>query len=304
MKKILFLLFFLAAVSLPAGALSQEPPALEPLISRATRLMVFSPHPDDETLGAGGLIQRVLKSGGRVKVVFMTSGDGFPEGVEMEDHISIPKAKDFRRYGIRRRAEALKATATLGMKERDVIFLGFPDAGLARLRSTYLLSRSPYRSPFTRETCPPKSEEIIPGMDYTGRDVIREVQRLIARFRPTLVATTPAQDYHPDHNATYIFVKYALTHWDKKNPNHKPALIDFLIHFGQWPIAQGSGNGSRLNPPKDFPDKTMQWVSFQLTPDEVEIKRKAILDYRSQMLVMGRFLMSFARSNELFLVDK
>ena len=29
----------------------------------------------------------------------MTSGDGFPEGVEREDLISHPTAKDYRNYG-------------------------------------------------------------------------------------------------------------------------------------------------------------------------------------------------------------
>ena len=31
--------------------------------------MVFSPHPDDQTQAAGGLIQQVLRLGGAVKVV-------------------------------------------------------------------------------------------------------------------------------------------------------------------------------------------------------------------------------------------
>jgi LmbE family N-acetylglucosaminyl deacetylase len=305
MLQVLLMLFFFAATALfPAGARSGETPAVEPLISHATRLMVFSPHPDDETLGAGGLIQRVLKSGGKVKVVFMTSGDGFPEGVEMEDHIAIPTAGDFRRYGVLRRAEALKATATLGLKSHNVVFLGFPDAGLAFLRSTYLASRSPYLSPFTRENRPPNAEELIHNTDYTGVDAIKEMVRLIARFRPTLVATTPAQDMHPDHNATYLFVKKALARWDKKHPNRKPVLLTFLIHFKQWPVDDGSGAGSHLNPPRDFPDQNVRWVSFQLEPDEVATKRKAILEYHSQMLVMGRFLMSFARSNELFMIDR
>src|SRR5208283_3240736 len=110
----------------PVFARAEEPKMIEHLISHNTRLMIFSLHPDDESLGAGGLIQRVLKAGGRVKVVFMTSGDGFPEGVEKEDHISNPTAKDYTMYGEERRLEALKAVATLGMEERDVIFLGFP----------------------------------------------------------------------------------------------------------------------------------------------------------------------------------
>ena len=39
----------------------------------------------------------------------MTNGDGFPEGVEKEDHISHPTAKDYRKYGEERRQEALRA---------------------------------------------------------------------------------------------------------------------------------------------------------------------------------------------------
>jgi LmbE family N-acetylglucosaminyl deacetylase len=80
-------------------------------------------------------------------------------------------------------------------------------------------------------------------------------------------------------------------------------VFTFLIHFGQWPIAQGSGTGSHLDPPDGFPDKKRQWISLQLTPEEMESKRKAIMAYHSQILVMGRFLLSFARSNELWMPD-
>lgn len=87
--QVLMMLLFAIMTLAPACAqaekpkTAEKPKAIEPLISKDTRLMVFSPHPDDESLGAAGLIQRVLKTGGSVKVVFMTNGDGFPEAVEM-----------------------------------------------------------------------------------------------------------------------------------------------------------------------------------------------------------------------------
>ena len=59
-------------------------------IGPATRLLVLSPHPDDETLGAAGLIRRVVKAGGTVRVVLLTSGDAFAEGVETSDGIVNP----------------------------------------------------------------------------------------------------------------------------------------------------------------------------------------------------------------------
>jgi len=265
--------------------------------------MIFSPHPDDESLGAGGLIQRVLKAGGRVKVVFMTNGDGFPEGVEKEDHISNPAAKDYTRYGEERRLEALRAVTTLGMKEHDVIFLGFPDGGLSYLRLKFRAHPMAYRSPFTRKTRPPAFEIVVPRTDYCGEDLRREIERAISAFRPDLLATTPPEDQHPDHNSTYYFVKEALIHLNKKHANHKPMVLAFLIHYGQWPLDQWAGTGSRLNPPENFPDRGKQWISFTLKPEEMETKRKAILQYHTQMLVMGRFLLSFSRSNELFIKE-
>ena len=295
----------LTLVSLvPVLARADEPKVIEHLISHNTRLMIFSPHPDDESLGTGGLIQRVLKAGGKVKVVFMTSGDGFPEGVEKEDHISSPTAKDYTRYGEERRLEALKAVATLGMEERNVIFLGFPDGGLTYLRLKFHAHPMAYRSPFTRKTRPPAFETIVPSTDYCGEDLRKEIERVISDFRPDLLAVTPPEDQHPDHSSTYYFVKEALIHLNKKHSNHNPMVLTFLIHYGQWPLDQGAGTGSRLNPPENFPDQGKQWISFTLKPEEVETKRKAILQYHTQMLVMGRFLLSFSRSNELFRLEE
>ncbi|TMA61388.1 MAG: PIG-L family deacetylase, partial [Deltaproteobacteria bacterium] len=126
--------------------------------------MVFSPHPDDETLGAGGLIQRVLRVGGAVKVVFVRSGDGYPEGVEMEEHISHPTAQDYREYGEQRQDEAQQVLATLGLKEQDIIFLSFPDGGLCYLLGQYRWDKEPdYRSPFTLQDRPPADDVIVPN---------------------------------------------------------------------------------------------------------------------------------------------
>src|SRR2546430_10087895 len=55
-----------------AGALAAQPTELA--VKRGERLLVLAPHPDDETLGAGGLIQRVLARGGTVRVVLVTAG--------------------------------------------------------------------------------------------------------------------------------------------------------------------------------------------------------------------------------------
>ena len=49
-------------------------PALEDFLSEQ-RLLVISPHADDETAGAGGLMARVKDAGGEVFVMVLTVGD-------------------------------------------------------------------------------------------------------------------------------------------------------------------------------------------------------------------------------------
>ena len=287
----------------PAFTRAAELTAIEPLVSGSSRLMVFSPHPDDETLGAGGLIQRVLEAGGRVRVVFLTNGDGFQEGVELQDHTSHPTACQYYRYGKTRCLEALGALTTLGMNTRDVIFLGFPDGGLPALHSKSCAHNEPYRSPFTRRSRPPWFETIIPHTDYCAQDLEGEIERVILRFRPSLVATTGPEDQHPDHAATYYFLERALDRLTVKYPYMTPVVLTFMIHYNGWPVNQEARSGVRLDPPDGFPENKIKWISFPLTPGEVDVKRKAILKYRSQMVMLSRFMLCFDKSDELFRQD-
>lgn len=72
------------------------------------RIVIFSPHPDDETLGAGGLIQKAIKTGAAIKVVIVTDGNKHHEK-------------------LLRHHESLMALDILGLSETAVQFLNLPD---------------------------------------------------------------------------------------------------------------------------------------------------------------------------------
>jgi LmbE family N-acetylglucosaminyl deacetylase len=276
-------------------------PPLDLAITSATRLLVVAPHPDDETLGAAGLIRRVARSGGTVRVVWMTSGDGFPEGVETADGITHPRARDYRSYGRLREAEARAAVGLLGVGSGQVSFLGFPDEGLCEMASTYLSAKvRAFESPFTQRISPPLTERVIRGVRYRGIDVRRELQRLFITFAPTVLVTVHPEDDHPDHCSTHIFVREALDAL-AAGGRARPRLLQYLIHYAGWPLSAEAGVGQELRPPGGFPQTEGQWASLALTPDEIAAKKQALLLYRSQMLVIGRFMQAFARSNELYL---
>src|SRR5262245_29481661 len=87
----------LALASLPwthAAARAGELP-----VESGERLLVIAPHPDDETIGAGGLIQRVVAKGGSVRVVLLTAGDGYVEAVQQEAGTQRPDPARYVAYG-------------------------------------------------------------------------------------------------------------------------------------------------------------------------------------------------------------
>jgi LmbE family N-acetylglucosaminyl deacetylase len=82
--------------------------------------IVFSPHPDDETLGCGGALVKKRTLGAEVTVAFMTDGAASHRGFIPEEQLRQV-----------RRREALSACATLGVAASSVRFFDFPDGRLA-----------------------------------------------------------------------------------------------------------------------------------------------------------------------------
>jgi LmbE family N-acetylglucosaminyl deacetylase len=276
-------------------------PELGITIDRTTRLLVVAPHPDDEAIGAAGLMQRVRERGGVVRLLLLTSGDGFPEGVEVAEGIAHPKPSDYRGYGILREKETRDAMGILGVPQNEITFLGFPDEGLCRIASTYLFDkRRAFESPYTARESPPPTEQMVRGVKYRGVDLRREMERIVEEFRPTLIAIPHPEDEHPDHCSTHIFVREALEVVSAR-AQRRVHVLHYLVHFGQWPLTPDGGIGTTLKPPDGFPLDEGRWASLTLTTAESDAKKRALLAYSTQMQVIGRFLLAFGRTNELFL---
>jgi LmbE family N-acetylglucosaminyl deacetylase len=290
----------LAALPAPTGARARTPqsaPFSTLSISNRTRLIVVAPHPDDELLGAGGLMQRVVSSGGALLVIYLTDGDGYPEGVQAQDHVALPTADDFRDYGKRRQHEARDALEALGLGSYSFRFLGFPDGGLCRLTTTYWSERAAsFRSPFTRLDRPPRSEIVVPDTRYRGEDLTQELATLIDRFQPTAVLVPRREDQHPDHCAAWLFVADALGDVARVRPQLRIDLLTYIIHYDGWPFDVG---GPQM-PPPHLGGGVSGWIRLPLTDRELARKRAALKKYESQMHVMRWFLEGFARTNETF----
>ena len=81
-------------------------------------LLVLAPHPDDESLGCGGMIAGAQASGRDVFVLVLTDGA-----------FSHPRSAEYPAARLRRlrEAESRQAGRMLGLPERNVSFLGLSD---------------------------------------------------------------------------------------------------------------------------------------------------------------------------------
>ena len=264
------------------------------------RLLVFSPHPDDETLGAAGLMREARLRGCDVRVVFFTCGDAFRVGVSRDFHKIAVGPSDYRRYGRMRQEESRTALGVLGVPRDHVTFLGYPDQGLMPLWTTRWSQL--YTSPYTRADHTPYGDAATPDTSYTGASVLADVRRQMLADRPTDIYVTHPSDDHPDHAAASVFVRTALDQLKEAGvPWARTARLHYyLVHRGDWPVPQGLHEDAPLPPPAQMAGLDTRWEQFDLTPYDVKRKYAAIKRYKSQTEMMDRFLFSFARRNELF----
>ncbi len=285
------------------AASALEPLPQEPKPTLHTRLMVFAPHCDDETLGCGGLIQQTLAQGGSVRVVLLTNGDGFRTAVEHEVRAVRVGPGDYVRFAALRQEESYHALTALGLSREDVLFLGYPDQGLLPLWNAYWNPDHTYISGYTRCDRSPYGITFDPNAVYCGRDLLADVKATLRAFRPTLVTVTHPGEDHPDHAAAAAFVARAVQEL-QADPQEASWARDiqlryYLIHRGDWPLPQGRHLSAPLAPPAEMAHLDTHWTTRPLTPQETQRKADSIALYASQTALMQRFLISFARRSEL-----
>ncbi|MFE1600304.1 PIG-L deacetylase family protein [Methylobacterium sp. ID0610] len=102
--------FLAAAEALPFGDLDA--------LTRGGGLVVVAPHPDDESLGCGGLIAQACAAGLPVRLIVVSDGVG--------SHPNSPSHPPERLRAVRE-AETLAAAEALGLAREHVRFLRLPD---------------------------------------------------------------------------------------------------------------------------------------------------------------------------------
>jgi LmbE family N-acetylglucosaminyl deacetylase len=299
---LLTLFFVLAYHRGRAASLSSAVSELNELpsltLTETQNVMLFAPHPDDETLAAGGVIQAALEQGARVNIVIVTNGDGQRFAPAVLEKRLRAGPQDYVRLGQARQAESRAALRELGLNEENILFLGYPDRGLAPLWLADWKTQCPFTAPYTRASAPPYENTFDPHAEYCGDALLRDLTLLLETDRPDLILLPHPADQHPDHRALSAFVRLAIALEQQKHPDYRPRLWGYLVHYGAFPQPRGHLPQQALVPPERLEDET--WGRFDLSPAQVDRKARAIQRYPSQVLLLRNFLPSFARRDELF----
>jgi len=271
--------------------------AIEP-ITQADRILILSPHPDDETIGCAGIIQQALSAGAQVRVVYLTNGDHNQIAfIVYEKRLTLRKG-EFIHMGEVRRSEAIKAMKLLGLSEKDLVFLGYPDFGTFTIFSKYWQEGKPFKSLLTRIASVPYKENLSFGAPYKGESILGDVRKVLLDYKPNKIFVSHPADTNVDHKALYLFLQVALRDLSKELP--PPKVYPYLIHCVGWPLPRHYHPELNLTPPKQFSDSQINWLGFSLTPEQLNKKHQAILCYKSQTESSAFYLLSFGRRNELF----
>ena len=278
------------------AALASPPARPELTLANDDRILILAPHPDDEILATGGLIQQAIASGLPVRVVFLTNGDNNEFAFLFFSKAFTLDARSAIYAGQTRAFEALRAGRALGLDISKETFLGYPDFGTLEIWLNRWGDREAFRSMFSEQSSVPYWFSRTPDAAYKGESILAELSEVLADFKPTKVFVSHPADTNPDHVAYYLFLRTAL--WDVED-KIQPEIYTYLTHYGEWPQPRGRLFDAPHEPPAQF-DEAGRWVVLPLEPDQVSRKLDALKRHKTQYEASRPYLESYMRANELF----
>jgi LmbE family N-acetylglucosaminyl deacetylase len=145
--------------------------------------LIVSPHDDDAVLGAGLLIQLAKRENVPVHIVIVTDGSMGYCSIDEKETIS-----DIRYH------EGLECYESLGVPEKNILWLNFPDSRLSNYRG---------RTPATANEAPALN-------GFTGLQ--NAFSYHLRKIKPTQCFIPTNNDLHPDHRIVYEEFLISLFH--------------------------------------------------------------------------------------------
>ncbi|MGJ9403129.1 PIG-L family deacetylase [Arthrobacter sp. KK5.5] len=268
-----------------AGALSLETLPDTTVPGAGGRLVVVAAHPDDESLGAAGLIHAALVSGADVRVVLCSAGEAsHPESpTHTPERLAAIRLAEFAAAmdGLRRSAAGARGVSAdgTGTGTLEWTSLDLPDGRIAE-------------HPGTVETAVQAAVETAMAAEVEEHLPGGAVATTVAATAPTAtIAATYRFDGHPDHDAVGAAAARVAARLGVP-------LLEFPIWYWHWADPAATTEWTH-------------WHGLRLSAGAAAAKRDALLAHASQVrplsdapgdgvLLSPGFLSHFDRPSETF----
>ncbi|HVP26271.1 MAG TPA: PIG-L family deacetylase [Candidatus Bathyarchaeia archaeon] len=158
-------------------------------------IVVFAPHPDDETFGCGGTMVKKLREGYEVFIVVMT--DGRHAFLNILGVRSDPSPIELKAI---RKEEVLKAVKVLGVPSENLLFFDFEDTTLGEHEA--------------------EAEE--------------KVLKVLEKYSPVEVYFPCEKDANVDHQAANRIIKGAIEELGFSTSQYKYSIIQKFARVGPF----------------------------------------------------------------------
>jgi LmbE family N-acetylglucosaminyl deacetylase len=268
-----------------------------PNFNKNDKLLIISPHPDDETIATGGLIQRAKEKNISIIVVCVTDGSASTNKSTYKKFLSEKNLKVNKTLPEMRNQELNEALHELGLNESNLIYLGYPDTGLSYMFKTNW--DIPYNSKtyFNTFNQSPYDFSYQKNAQYTGKSLNNDLKNIINDFKPTMIVYPDSNDILLDHSTTNAFVNKAIIETKYNGSKYTYIVHKQDMHISlpfYFPLERMKSYFFLSNPDS-------KWVSLDINSNEIATKKIALDKYQSQLYENSNYLLSFLKSNELFI---
>jgi len=242
-------------------------------------VLVFSPHPDDETIACGGYIIESMNRGARVIIILVTDGNR-------------------RNLSNLRYVEFENATSILGVPRENLIYLGYPDSRLAQQNQQEL-----------QEVLAKKIEEYSPDIlfyphpadnhkDHSATGII--VEKIMEEMQKKI------EDMEQLEGLEELIKEEVLEEMVRAEKlSKKITVYKYLVHHKDYPHPKKYVPNLFMLPPLDLITIDGGWERFMLSGETKQLKERALRTYVSQLRnpLLKNLLESSIRENEIFAVE-
>ncbi len=242
-------------------------------------VLVFAPHPDDETIACGGYINESVKRGAEVHIVLVTDGNR-------------------RNLQVLRYLEFDNATRTLGVPKENLVYLNYPDSRLVFENYEKL-------KVVLAEQIEKVQPDILlyPHPNDTHKDH-STVGKIIEEIMQQMKEKVEVKEYLSGYED---LVKEEV--WEELEVVGKIAeritCYKYLVHHAYFPYPKKYAPELFVLPPLDLVTIEGGWEKFMLSEETKKTKERALRAYVSQLRnpLLKNLLEASIRENEIFAVN-